>query len=91
MPAPIVRRVSGHSSEISVAPIDHSPPIPIPAHNRSAASIQMLVENALRKVKTEKQMIVSIRVRTRPNLSATGPQSSAMPQPTRNRAKSSPP
>ena len=50
-----------------------------------------LVTNALRNVNTEYQTIVSIRVRTRPNLSPIGPHKNASPQPIRNRANSNPP
>jgi len=46
---------------------------------------------ALNNVKSEKQTMVSISVRTRPNRSATGPHSRAIPQPTRNSAKRTPP
>ncbi len=51
----------------------------------------MFVAKALNNVKSEKQMIVSINVRTRPNRSATGPHSKAIPHPTKNRAKRTPP
>ncbi len=90
MPAPMVRRSSGHSSEISVAPIPHSPPMPIPARSRSAASIQMFVEKALSKVKSEKQIMVSIKVRTRPNRSATGPHSRRHPPPDQEQGEQNP-
>ncbi len=69
----------------------HSPPIPIPASRRSAANCHTLVTSALRKVNTEYHAMVIISVRTRPNLSAIGPHKKASPQPTKNKANSSPP
>src|SRR5256885_8429026 len=57
----------------------HSPPIPIPASRRNTASCQTFVTKALRNVNTEYQTMVSISVRTRPNLSDGPPEESESP------------
>src|SRR5713226_3631459 len=87
----MVRRSSGQSSETSAAPTDHSPPMPTPARNRKIARVHTPVENAASKVKNEKQKMLNIMVRTRPNRSAMGPQMRANPYPIMNSAKKSPP
>ena len=69
----------------------HSPPMPMPASRRSVANCQTLVTKALRNVNREYHTIVSINVRTRPNLSPMGPQRKASPQPVKKSAKSKPP
>src|SRR5580658_6232043 len=69
----------------------HSPPMPTPASRRRIASCQTPVTKALRKVNIEYHTMVSMSVRTRPNLSPIGPQRNASPQPIRNSANSRPP
>ncbi len=87
----MVRRSSGQSSDTSADPMDHSPPMPIPAKNRKTAKVQMPVAKAARSVKTENERMLNIMVRTRPKRSAMGPQIMPVPQPTMKRAKSRPP
>ncbi len=55
------------------------------------ANCPTFVTSALKNVNTEYHTIVIISVRTRPNLSPTGPQRNASPHPIKKSANSSPP
>jgi len=65
--------------------------MPTPAKNLKIARLQIPVANAASRVNKEKQLMLNIMVRTRPKRSAMGPQNKAIPHPTMNRAKRSPP
>ena len=65
--------------------------MPTPAMNLNTARLQTPVANAASSVNSEKQKMLNIIVRTRPNRSAIGPQIRAIPYPIMNSAKNNPP
>ena len=76
MPRALPRCFSGHVSLTSVAPLAHSPPMPMPSSTRNAANCHTFCAKPHANVNTEYRRMLKFSARVRPSLSARTPNNS---------------